>query len=92
MQKNGNTVTPVREHRYSAKEALYSAEEAVFSAEEAVYFAEEAVYFAEEAVYSAEEPPYEILELRHENQNENQKASPHREGSFMLSRRLTFII
>ncbi|MBO4464740.1 MAG: hypothetical protein J5797_11205 [Prevotella sp.] len=76
MQKNGNTVTPVREHRYSAEEALYSAEEAVYS--------------AEEAVYSAEEPPYEILELRYENQSENQKASPHREGSFMFSRRLTF--
>ena len=55
-----------------------------------VYSAEELVYFAEELVYFAEEPPYEILELRYENQNENQKASPHREGSFLLSRRLTF--
>ena len=97
MQKNGNTDTPVREYLYSAEEAHYSAEEAVYSAEEAVYFAEEAVYSAEEAVYFAEEPvyfakepPYEILELRYENQNENQKASPHREGSFMLSRRFSF--
>ena len=83
MQKNGNTVTPVQEHRYSAEEALYSAKEPLYSAEEPLYSAEEAVYFAEETLY-------EILELRYENQNENQKASPNREGSFMFSRRLTF--
>ena len=41
MQKNGNTVTPVREHRYSAVEPLYSAEEAVYFAEEPVYSAAE---------------------------------------------------